>query len=270
MMASCRVSDGVELHYQMKGSGEPTVVLIHGWMVHAGVWEQVLERWPNDSGQILVLDLRGAGQSGRREGTYTLSRYAQDIVELMDHVGKDQAWLVGHSMGGVIAARVAASHPSRVRGLLLFAPVPPSGFPLTPEAVAFFRGVADDSARAEDLLKGLVASAKREEVVPRLVRLSGAVDPAAIREGLDAWRLADFAAEARQYQGPVWVWAGAEDPYLSESFLRSAFQEVWPQAVIGSVAACNHYIPVEDSAAVVRHIVTVTSTAENGRGGSQT
>jgi pimeloyl-ACP methyl ester carboxylesterase len=74
---------------------------------------------------VVLPDLKGHGLSDKpgAPGEYTLARVADHAVEVMDAVGVERGALVGHSMGGAIAAAVALRHPERVSRLALLAPV---------------------------------------------------------------------------------------------------------------------------------------------------
>jgi pimeloyl-ACP methyl ester carboxylesterase len=69
--------------------------------------------------RIIAFDNRGFGFSDKPESGYSVAAYVDLLVALMDSLGLPDAVLVGHSMGGAIAAELAIAHPKRVRGLVL-------------------------------------------------------------------------------------------------------------------------------------------------------
>ena len=69
--------------------------------------------------QVVAPDVRGRGRSSELPGPYGVTEYAEDVVTLADHLGLERVRLAGHSMGGYIAATVAALHPERVESVLL-------------------------------------------------------------------------------------------------------------------------------------------------------
>jgi len=103
--------DGVELNYELTGEG-PLIVLTHGIGGTGGDFEPIVptlaERY-----RVLTWDVRGFGASGRPAGGYTISRFAQDLAGLLDHVGAEKAVIGGHSMGGTIAQRFILDFPKR-------------------------------------------------------------------------------------------------------------------------------------------------------------
>lgn len=110
--------DGEWNHYLVSpGQGRP-VVLLHGLMAWGISWEPVLDSLAGRP--YYVPDLRGFGWSEKtNQGTYDLTSQAQRVLRLLEAWGLDEVTLMGHSMGGEIALRVALLAPERVRSLVL-------------------------------------------------------------------------------------------------------------------------------------------------------
>lgn len=102
------------------GSGPP-IVFVHGL---SGCWPNWLEQMAvfAESHRVISLDLPGFGHSPGKAGELTMDGYARLLDSLLSGLGFPQATLVGNSMGGLIAAELAASHPSRVERLVLVSP----------------------------------------------------------------------------------------------------------------------------------------------------
>src|SRR5207247_10536805 len=95
------------------------VVFIHGFGASMYGWRYQLPVVVAAGYRVVVIDNRGFGFSDKPAHGYTSAAYAHLIVSLLDSLGIASAVLVGHSMGGPIAAEVALAHPDRVRGLVL-------------------------------------------------------------------------------------------------------------------------------------------------------
>ena len=118
---------GVRLHVRDTGppSGgpdAPVVLLLHGFGASLHTWEPwasgLQDRW-----RVIRIDLPGAGLTGADPtGDYSDARSIQVLLALMDGLGVAHASVVGHSMGGRLAWRLAAEHPQRVDKLVLLAP----------------------------------------------------------------------------------------------------------------------------------------------------
>jgi pimeloyl-ACP methyl ester carboxylesterase len=69
--------------------------------------------------RVITFDNRGAGNSDKPKGPYSITQMADDTVTLMDHLGIAKAHIIGVSLGGMIAQEVAINHPERVSKLVL-------------------------------------------------------------------------------------------------------------------------------------------------------
>ena len=99
--------------------GAPVVVLLHGMRDHAHSWSWVAQSLA-DRYRIIAPDLRGHGDSDwSRDRDYTLPSYVRDLAEIVEASGLADINIVGHSLGGQIALRFAASFPERIRSQVL-------------------------------------------------------------------------------------------------------------------------------------------------------
>jgi len=150
--------NGVELEYEVVGSGEP-ILLIHGSHIADAlqplVAEPALRRF-----QRIRYHRRGLGGSTYPvdAGPTSVAVQAEDAIGLLDHVGADRAHVVGHSLGGAIALELAAQHPTRAASLVLLEPV----LLVTPAGAAFVRALAPlieryEAGDAEGAVHGFLA-----------------------------------------------------------------------------------------------------------------
>ena len=144
-MLRARVN-GVELVYELNGSGEP-LVLIHGAQSDRSIFAGLLPTF-TDQFRVLTFDQRGSGQSEKPDMEYTIALLADDTAALMEQVGFDSAHIIGVSMGGMIAQEFALRHPAKVRSLVLGCTTPgsPQAVPLDGEGIASAYSTQDMSA----------------------------------------------------------------------------------------------------------------------------
>jgi pimeloyl-ACP methyl ester carboxylesterase/DNA-binding CsgD family transcriptional regulator len=122
-------NDGVHLAYQIVGDGPVDVLFIHGFVSHVeAAWEnEEFARFFQRLGalaRVILFDKRGVGLSDRMQGAPTLEQVVADALCVLDAAGSRQAIVMGTSEGGAAAVLLAAMHPERVRGLVLYAAVP--------------------------------------------------------------------------------------------------------------------------------------------------
>lgn len=108
--------DGIRVHYEVEGSGEP-LLLVSGLSAPGANWLfQVRELSAHY--RVITFDNRGVGESDLPEGpAYPIARMADDAAALLRHLGIARTHVVGASMGGTIAMELALRHPRRVRSL---------------------------------------------------------------------------------------------------------------------------------------------------------
>ncbi|MFC9917783.1 alpha/beta hydrolase [Agromyces binzhouensis] len=121
--------------WRSDATGTP-VLAIHGITASHRAWHHVAAALPDR--RIAAPDLRGRGRSAGLPGPWSLRDHADDQLRVLDALGIERAFVVGHSMGAFVTVRLAASHPDRVAGVVLVdggLPIPhPEG--LDPEQVA--------------------------------------------------------------------------------------------------------------------------------------
>jgi 3-oxoadipate enol-lactonase len=108
--------NGTSLYFEEHGNGPP-VVLVHGMYGNHAAWYQQVEAFAPHF-RTITLDLRGFGLS-EDSNSLGSSAAVDDILGLLDHLGIDNAALIGQSMGGNACLAVAAQHPGRVSALVL-------------------------------------------------------------------------------------------------------------------------------------------------------
>jgi pimeloyl-ACP methyl ester carboxylesterase len=104
------------LAYDECGAGLP-VVLLHGFPHDRTLWSPQMGAFV-DQCRCIAPDLRGFGDS-RVEPPFSMDRYADDVVELLDKLGIERAVIGGLSMGGYIAFAIWRRHRARGRALIL-------------------------------------------------------------------------------------------------------------------------------------------------------
>jgi pimeloyl-ACP methyl ester carboxylesterase len=130
-------TNGFDMYYEDRGSGEP-LVLLHGGMGIGADWRHVFSSDP-EGYRVIVPDLRGHGRSTNPSGVFTFRQCAQDVLRLVDHLGLSRVKAIGLSLGAKTLLHVASAEPSRVEAMVLVSATPHFPPPLRAAAAEFTR-----------------------------------------------------------------------------------------------------------------------------------
>jgi pimeloyl-ACP methyl ester carboxylesterase len=131
--------DGVKVHYEVFGAGEPTVLLLPTWsIIHSRHWKMQVPYLARHC-RVLTFDPRGNGRSDRpmEPEAYAESEFAADAVAVMDATQTRRAVIVGFSRGGQRGLLLAANHPERVEAAVFVGASYPGGGEPVPERTVY-------------------------------------------------------------------------------------------------------------------------------------
>jgi N-formylmaleamate deformylase len=253
-------ANGLRLHYLEYGGGSPDLVIVPGITSPAITWEFVAEELAWDY-HVFVMDVRGRGLSDKPSAGYRLTDYAADTAGLVEALSLDEPVVLGHSMGGRIAAALGALYPEAA-GTLILADPPLSGpgrdpFPTPLEVYVEALREARAGATADDMRRYFPTWTDdqlrlRAEWLPTC-------DETAIVETYRNFGREDF----------FFYWTRLRPPTL---FLYGEESEVVPKGSIGEVAKSNpeakvvgvpdagHMIPWDNLPGFLAEVRRFTST----------
>lgn len=110
-------ADKTPISYSVYGKGDVTLLFIHGWSCDGRYWREQVPVFSRKY-QVVTLDLAGHGNSALMRNDYTRQAFAQDVKAVVDSIGAQRVILIGHSMGGTIAAQAALLMPDQVIGIV--------------------------------------------------------------------------------------------------------------------------------------------------------
>jgi pimeloyl-ACP methyl ester carboxylesterase len=123
--------DGVHIEYRTYGTGDPAIILIHGWATDANYWNAQVGPLKAKY-TVVAVDLAGHGASSNNRTAWSMENYGEDVAVVARQLPNQQLILVGHSMGGTIALEAAKRIGDRVIGIIAVDALKSVGLPPTP------------------------------------------------------------------------------------------------------------------------------------------
>lgn len=242
--------------YRQVGSGRERVLVMHNWMGDSTSYNAMIPYLNTDEYTYIFVDLRGYGSSKDMKGSYTVQESSEDAIRLVDSLGWERFHVIGHSMSGMIAQKIAVLCPHRVKSVIAITPVPACGSPVPQEMVNFFKGAAlhDDQAAIE-CVNTLTSHRYTPAFARKMIADNRQWSTAEARLGyMNMFFYTDFSSEVKGLLTPMLVLIGEHDFKGSESFMKSTFMEWYPKAELAWCQGAGHYPMIETPVALVSTI----------------
>ncbi len=109
--------DGVTIHYDAQGQGQPAIVFVHGWSCDRSYWDAQRDYFAKKH-RVVTVDLAGHGESSAERDDYTMSAFGADVAAVVQALDLTNVVLVGHSMGGPVVVEAAKQLKGRVAAVV--------------------------------------------------------------------------------------------------------------------------------------------------------
>ncbi|MBX3027007.1 alpha/beta hydrolase [bacterium] len=261
---------------RVRRCGDPSarpLLCLHGAGAHSGWWRRLAPRLLATH-HVVAPDLRGHGASDHRD-SYLIEDFAADCLALLDRVGAGPVDLVGHSMGGRVAAWIAAHHPERIRALALLdarlgavpreraerwrgaraSDAPPRHYPTRAEAMAAFRLTPPEADVAPAVRAELAADAVRQRPDGRWMM---AFDRAVL--ALDGSRVEDLLPVAARIRCPTLFLRGRDSTVVGTA-QSAALTAALPPVILETVAGGHHFLLAHPDATARRVAAFLSANA---------
>src|SRR5581483_9471957 len=149
------VNDGVRLHYEVQGQGEP-LLMVMGLGGSSAAWPPTLIDELARSFRVIIYDNRGTGLSDKPDAPYSLEMFAADAIALLDHLKIQRTHVFGVSMGGMISQELALRYAPRLQTLTLGCTTfgGKQAVPPPPESIKLLTAPRDGASEEEIIRRG--------------------------------------------------------------------------------------------------------------------
>jgi pimeloyl-ACP methyl ester carboxylesterase len=259
-------SELATIHYEVRGDGPETLLLIMGLGGHASEWGDPFLSPLAAKYRVVTMDNRGIGESTHESEAWTMLDMAHDAGAVLDALGVEHAFVGGTSMGGMVAQTLAIEQPERVARLVLMStsfggrePAPPE-----PDAAAALLPVKDVPLaelhrRALKVLTGPGFADSRRELIDALAdeRQRVPTRGRVFKAQFGAIVADDRSQRVRQLQLPTLVVHGDQDPLIPVENGKLLAARI-PGARFVLLEGCGHFPhferPVETSNAILEFL----------------
>lgn len=238
------------------GSGKEKVLVMHNWMGDSSSYDFLIPYLNRANYTYVFVDLRGYGQSKEMTGTYSVEEASLDVINLINFLGWNTFHLIGHSMSGMIAQKIAVHNSSRVQSVVAITPVPACGSPAPQEMLDFFESVAKDNDEAGiECVKTLTSNRYTDSFAKKMITDLRKCSREEARIGyMNMFLHTDFSKSVIGLSTPILVLFGEHDFEGSEAFMRSTFLQWYPNAQLDCCKASGHYPMIETPIALAASI----------------
>ncbi len=241
----------MKLNHKVFGEGKPLLIM-HGLFGMLDNWLTLGRRW-SESYRVVLVDLRNHGHSPHSDA-FNYGLMMADVLELMDDLDLDEANLLGHSMGGKVAMKIAQNHPERVCKLVV-ADIAPRAYPVHHQtvieallAVPLDR-ISSRKEAGEILGRYIQQESIRQFFLKNLYwkekgRLAWRFNLDAIVKNIEEVGREIFDA---RFEGPALFLGGSASPYINEED-RKEIPLIFPAARIDYIENAGHWLHAEQPA----------------------
>jgi 4,5:9,10-diseco-3-hydroxy-5,9,17-trioxoandrosta-1(10),2-diene-4-oate hydrolase len=246
------IGDGLSIHYQDEGRGEP-VVFFHGSGPGASGYSNFKRNYPylaERGFRTIVPDTLGFGYSSKPEGVdYGMDFVAGAMVRFLDKLGLDKVTLVGNSHGGALAIKLALDHPHRVSKLVLMAAggleerevyMKMEGIRTMMKVFLAPEGITREGMRTVFSHQLYDVSQLTEEILDERM----AIAPSQPKRVLTSLAVPHLTPRLKELACPVLGFWGVNDKFCPVSGAQAIATEVAKARVI-TLSHCGHWVMVE-------------------------
>lgn len=232
----------------VEGSGSHKVLVLHGWALDSSVWLATRALSNQKDLTYAYYDFPGYGVNQNEAPASGMEGMVKAAMDAVGSLGWEKFSVLGHSMGGAAALRLATLMPDQVLSVAALTPVSPAGTALDAETYDAFRRAWADPAAA---IKGSLSPNMDPEDLRRLVdRNRATMNEEVWSAYLANWTGPDFMDELGSHEIPTTLLYGESDPFVTADYLAETVAKL-RKGTIRQLPKAGHYPMIENPGASV-------------------
>lgn len=237
-------ADGVPISYRVTGSGDPTLVFVHGWCCDGGYWDPQTAHF-SQRHRVVTIDLAGHGESGMERKNWTVAAFGEDVAAVVNALALKKMILIGHSMGGPVVVEAALRLSGRVAAIVgvdTFQDLNRKRMRGRPgEMLARLRD--DFIGTSREIVRSMFVEKSDPELVARIVADMSGAPPAVGAAAVEAMGSHNLAEALARLGVPVYCICSDYQP-----FDLQAAEEHVPSFKLTLMSGVGHFVMLEDPA----------------------
>lgn len=224
------------------GDGPAKVVVLHGWFGDHRAYAQMFDYLDTRTFSYAFADIRGYGNSRSLDGAYTIGEIASDAIALADRLGWKEFHIVGHSMSGKAAQKVAIDGGQRVKSVVAITPVPAVALPLDDDTLNLFASACDKDEVALGIISHSTGNRLSKTWAANTLKHVREISrPDAFRNYMHSFIHDDLSAGSKSVSAPMLFLAGEHDEGVRADVLQAVIPTLFPHAKIEIIPNSGHY-----------------------------